>query len=460
MTTILYARQSSDRSGEAVAVERQITECRNFARARGLVIDEEIIDNDVSATSGIVRPGFERMLTSEPTAIIAWHQDRLFRLGRDLERLIDLEIPINTVTSGFLDLSYPAGRAVARTVAVWSQYEGEQKGVRQQAANRQRAAAGVWQFSNRPYGYERQNGVVVIVESEAAIIQEALTRYLAGETQYSIVADLNRRKVPTLKGGTWTASQLRDRLTNPAYTGLRYYKGQLMGEGNWPAIIPREQWTRFTVSRASRSRAHSWSNRTKYLLSGLAICGVCGANMFARPEYGRKLLPDGTKPVRMTYQCTAAWCVSRGLELVDDLVTRTILARLSLEDARQILTPRLKTAPLLAELDDLRQRHAGLAELVAEGLLTVESVREQSPPLQARIGQLEVKLFAAEGGSEFSELIAAEDISEHWHTLMVRAQRRVVSALLTVTIHRQKSTRTFDPRAIQIEWVQSPDLAV
>lgn len=44
-------------------------------------------DNDISATNGKGRPDFEAMLAARPTAIVTWHQDRLLRLTRDLERM-------------------------------------------------------------------------------------------------------------------------------------------------------------------------------------------------------------------------------------------------------------------------------------------------------------------------------------------------------------------------------------
>jgi hypothetical protein len=113
-----------------------------LAKRLGLHVSRLYTDNDISATNGRVRPEFQRMLRDRPAAIVAWHQDRLLRLTSDLEKVIDLGVNVHFVTAGMLDLSTPAGRAVARTVAAWSQYEGEQKSLRQQSANLQRAERG------------------------------------------------------------------------------------------------------------------------------------------------------------------------------------------------------------------------------------------------------------------------------------------------------------------------------
>lgn len=189
MDCVIYTRVSLDRTGEALAVARQEKECRALAKTLGLTVTHVYSDNDISATSGKVRPDFEAMLKANPPAIIAWHQDRLLRLTRDLERVIALNVPVYTVTAGTLDLTTPAGRAVARTVAAWSQYEGEQKATRQVAANVQRAANGVHN-GRVGYGYRREGSAMVLHDEEAATIREAVQGVLDGDSLRSICKGL------------------------------------------------------------------------------------------------------------------------------------------------------------------------------------------------------------------------------------------------------------------------------
>lgn len=118
---VIYVRMSQDRTGEELGVARHEQECKALAARLGLEVDQVYSENDQSATSGTRRPAFEAMLEARPHSIIAWHQDRLLRLTKDLERVIDLGIPVYFVTSAEngLDLASPAGRAVARTVSAW-----------------------------------------------------------------------------------------------------------------------------------------------------------------------------------------------------------------------------------------------------------------------------------------------------------------------------------------------------
>jgi len=455
--TVIYVRQSLDRDGRGAAVDRQLSECRTLAKRHKLKVASEYVDNDVSASKG-TRPAFTQLLAAikrgEVSTILVWHTDRLYRRVRDLVDIVEMAekhaLKIMTVKAGDLDLATPAGRMLAGMLGHAARYEVEQKGARQVAANVQRAKAGHWQFSNRPYGYDRIDGKVQIVEHEAAIIREAFDRYLAGETYYAIMDDLNQRGVPTLTGKAWTITQLRERLKNPAYAGIRTYKGEVVAEGDWEPIVSRETWERFNTTKTRRKTRHDWSNKTKYLMSGLAVCGVCGGRMMARPEYRRK---GGVRVTRMTYACTTGWCVSRDLDAVDEVVQAVVIARLSQPDALKMLTPKTDIGPLVTQSQELRQRRDDLAALLADGTLTATAVREQSGKLQKQLDALQERISHAEGGSQLTALVMAESIEDHWHNRLTFAQRRaIITALMTVTINKQANTRRFDPEDIVIEW--------
>ena len=290
-----------------------------------------------------------------------------------------------------------------------------------------------------------------VVELEAAIIREAYDRYLAGDTYYAIVGDLNARAVPTIGGKPWTITQLRERLKNPAYAGIRTYKGDVVAQGDWEPIITADVWERFNTTKTRRKTRHDWPNKTKYLLSGLALCGVCGARMLARPEYQRR--KDAPSVTVMTYQCTTGWCVSRNLERVDTLVQAVLIERLSRSDANALLTPDIDLTPLVNESQELRLRRDDLAALLAEGVLTAAAVREQQAKLQKRSDVLQEQIIAAEGGSQLSTLVMADDVADHWHNYLTFTQKRaIIASLATISIRKQKNTRVFDPEDVVIEW--------
>lgn len=87
----VYARISSDPTGLALGVQRQLEDCRKLAADRGWTVGgAEYVDNDVSAFSGKVRPEYERMLADVRDglrdAVIVYNMDRLTRRPIELEQ--------------------------------------------------------------------------------------------------------------------------------------------------------------------------------------------------------------------------------------------------------------------------------------------------------------------------------------------------------------------------------------
>ena len=58
----IYARISSDQTGEGLGVARQLEDCRRLAADRGWTVAAEYVDNDISAYRGKTRPEYARML--------------------------------------------------------------------------------------------------------------------------------------------------------------------------------------------------------------------------------------------------------------------------------------------------------------------------------------------------------------------------------------------------------------
>ena len=90
----MYARISSDREGDNLAVSRQLADCEQLAGRRGWTVVERYVDSDISAYSGRRRPEYLRMLdeieAGAVEAVVVYHADRLHRHPRELEDFIDL----------------------------------------------------------------------------------------------------------------------------------------------------------------------------------------------------------------------------------------------------------------------------------------------------------------------------------------------------------------------------------
>ena len=60
----MYLRQSMDRTGQELAIDRQREDVMRYVTAMGWDVLGEFVDNDVSASSAKRRPDFERMMSA------------------------------------------------------------------------------------------------------------------------------------------------------------------------------------------------------------------------------------------------------------------------------------------------------------------------------------------------------------------------------------------------------------
>lgn len=468
---VIYVRMSQDRTGEELGVARHEADCRRLAAELGLTVERVYSDNDLSATDGRARPEFEAMLAARPQSIVTWHQDRLLRLTKDLERVIELECPVYMVQQGMLELATAAGRAVARTVAAWSQYEGEQKKIRQQSKNVQLAEHGHWQFSLRPYGYERVDGRIVQVAAEIEVLREGYRRVLAGESYRQVSLDWNRRGIRPLLGDSWKPARVQRMLENSHYGGVPSYGGEEveLAEGKsiqWEPVLTPRQWRDFVELKINRKRVRSWGVSPKYLMSGMLECGVCGGTMFTHHQDvmtrdvasrerwreswdtarrsawverhgGKDPLPtkaprfreDGTRVKRVMYVCFEDYCTSISGDAVDEVVRTAVLKVLADERITRALRPDDEVEPLLDEIADLQRRRDYVAELVVDGLMDKAKGKAKLEELVLKLDRANARLSAVRAESPLSDIRLAESIPERWDALPVLERRRIVSDL-------------------------------
>jgi site-specific DNA recombinase len=456
MPAVIYTRISLDRTGEALAVARQEQECRALAARMGLDVAAVYSDNDISATNGKVRPDFEAMLDAQPEAIIAWHQDRLLRLTRDLERVISLNVPVYTVTAGTLDLTTPAGRAVARTVAAWSQYEGEQKATRQVAANVQRAASGVHQ-GRVGYGYRREGAALVLDPAEAATIRLAVRRVLDGESLRAICKDLDAQRVPTPgRGERWNSTTLKQLLLRPSLAGLTVHRGQVVGRtpDDSPRVIDEDTHERIKAVLTHPSRRSGIPGRApKYLLGGIARCGRCDGVMARAPGRMTTTRAGGAKRQPPSYVCTECYRVRRKQSDVDALVEGIVVGRLQMPDAARLFAQGDPAALQEARdtIEALDARLSNAADLYATGDIDGAQLTRISERLRADRAQAAAALEAALPAAVPSNLVSGA-AADAWPALSMDSKRAVLAALVTITVMPSGSGKAFDPDTVRITW--------
>src|SRR5581483_1387782 len=211
----VYARISSDREGDNLAVSRQLADCEALAERKDWAITERYIDSDVSAYRGKLRPNYRRMLADielgHINAVVVYHADRLHRHPRELEDFIDLCQRMGTrlaTVSGDVDLATHEGQLIARIQGAVARKESDDKSRRIQRKHEELAQAGkVSGGGSRAYGYEADK--VTIRPDEAEVVRKLARRVLAGDSLKALARELNADGIPTAQGAQWTPMGIR-----------------------------------------------------------------------------------------------------------------------------------------------------------------------------------------------------------------------------------------------------------
>lgn len=374
--------------------------------------------------------------------------------------------------------------------AVDAEYESDKTSERRRRSARASADEG------RPHGrniygyfrvYDEHTRELLRVEphpDQAPVVVEAARRVLEGESFYTIARDFNARRVPTrqakrrppLEVEAWSPSIVKQMLRIPAYAGKRDYKGVIIGDGMWDALIPFEDWQQLQLIMGAPSRRGPRDHTAKYLLSTIARCGVCGAPLQSWRESLRGRLRNGADSDErppLYYFCPGVPGRPRGVErerwhasIRATFLEHTVLSQLFERMAR----PELFSPPETSD-EESRTHRASLLATIAENEEYLESVKAMAAKtlrLDLLIDQearIQPKLEAARRALRRSFpidpnidlLLNSDDRGKTWNALGVVEQRRVIRRVVTPVVHRlhggSKGTREGSSHRVEMIWL-------
>lgn len=444
----VYLRQSLDRTGEGLAVTRQREDCQKLCDQRGW---EPVFyeDNDTSATKG-KRPGYERLLgdigASVIGGVVAWDLDRLHRRPIELEHFMELadthKLALATVT-GDVDLSTDNGRLFARIKGAVARAEVERKSARQKRAARQSAESGGGWGGRRAFGYRG----LEIYEPEAAALRGAYSSILSGHSLYSVAVGWNEVGLLTTAGNMWTGSTVRQTLMNARNAGIRTYHGEEVGSGVWQPIVEEDVWRAVTNILSENSRRKG-SNGRKRLLTGILLCGRCGAAMSSGVAHGGESVP--------IYVCKSCLRNSRRLKPVDAFVVKLILAFMATPEGRKLRKPPTGDANRLREqIKALNDEIDGLGVELARKFLTLRQVKIATDELESQRDNAQKQLDTHIGISEVDELL--EDPAGVWRGWVLDRRRLAVRKIVELKLMPAGRGRPFHRDQLRYRWLVAED---
>ena len=143
-----------------------------------------------------------------------------------------------------------------------------------------------------PYGYEMQNGQIVICRAEAETVKHIFNQYLSGANLKEIAESLTGHRVEFLPGEYgWNKSRIKRMIEDSRYVGDQTY----------PSIIDVDTFREANSEKDSRRNyTVSMVTAENKLLISKVICGECGGRLFHRT--------DSTQKHRETWHCQRESC--------------------------------------------------------------------------------------------------------------------------------------------------------
>ncbi|MEU3667579.1 recombinase family protein [Streptomyces virginiae] len=483
---VIYARISQDRTGAHLGVDRQVEDCQSLADRMGWEVVETYVDNDISAYSGKKRPDYLRMLeelgAGLATEVLVWHSDRLHRSNIELEHYIDFSerhgVTTHTVQSGRLDLASPSGRMNARIVGAVARHESEHKAARVASARLQKAKAGKWGGGIRPFGWgvptgefrkkvDRKTGDEVevpvldmdqLVPEEAAAIEVGIDMILSGGSIKGWCRWLADKELTTTRGNPVGHVEARDMLMRARNAGIAVYRGEEIGPGSWTAIVPEEKHRAVVAVLMDPNRRTTPGAQPKWLGSLLYRCGrdECTTTVYVTQSGGARY---------PSYRCRTAHGGGRRADRVDEYVQDTVIARLSREDAADLLLPgpsAVNVAALQVEHEQIRRRLTDLAAMFGAGQIDMQQFAEGSDVARSQLEGVEQQMGRAAVKDPLVKLVGAKDVGKAWHALPLEEKRGVLRTLVTVTLTPPKlgplpGGGRFDYDAVKFSWLRGSD---
>lgn len=455
----IYCRISEDVARDGLGVARQEKDCRAEVARRGWSVQDVYVDNDKSAYNGKPRPAYGRMLQAVEAGladvVVVYHIDRMTRDQLVFEQFVKiaerLHVDVITVVQDF-DLGNSDGLLQARISAAFAAKASADTSRRVSRKMEELAESGKPHGGTRAFGYEL--GGMAVREGEAEIVREMSRRILRGETLASVTKWLQDTGVPTVNGGQWRTSTVKDSLCSGRIAGIREHRGKAVAEAAWPPIITGEEHQR--LRRILRDPARR-TNRTarSYLLHGLLRCWNCGQLLFAHPRSGRRryICKSGVD----FSGCGKPHIAADGAEAI---VAQAVLAVLQSPEFLRGAYGKKGPGPedtghVIAQIGEAEARLVDLSEMWAAGELETVEWRAARSKLEGTLKGLKQRLQQRTTDTVLFPYLNGEKLQHaDWTALPFDRKRAIVTALVdhVVVGPGQSGTQTVDPARLTIHW--------
>ncbi len=453
----IWIRVSTEDQAQGESPEHHEKRARYYAEAKGW---EVVRLYDLSAVSGkavMGHPQAEAMLDDiRAGRISGLIFSKLARLARNTKELLEFADYFQRYSADLIslaesiDTSTPAGRFFYTMIAAMAQWEREEIADRVKASVEVRAKLGKPLGGAAPYGYQWQDGELILEPDEAPIRRQMFELFLTHRRLKTVARTLTDAGHRTRRGANWSDSSVRRLLLDPIAKGKRRVNyTRSTGEGkrwefkpqdDWvwidvPAIVSEELWAEVVdiLETRKRERSRRPGKKVVYLFSGLTYC-ACGGTMYVPTgskkyvcgDCRNKIPIDALENVfqaKLSAFLASPDEVSEALSESDRVLAekRELLEALNRERSR-VATEMNKLYRLYLD-DELSSQGFGKRNRPLEERL--EGLSDEIPRLEAEIDVMTVRhLSSAEIVSE------AQDLYARWYDLSFDERRSIVETIV------------------------------
>ena len=435
MKVAFYSRVSSEKQDVDLSISAQLKSLREYAARSGHEVVKEYVDEAASGKT-TARPAFREMIAAARRSqkpfdlILVW---KYSRFARSREDSIVFKTMLRKNGVRVISISEPAedtptGKLLEAMIESLDEFYSANLGEEVTRGMRESASRGFYMSAVAPFGYskvkvkdgDKERPKLEIEIDQARIVTDIFNKALQGNGLLEIAKQLNKEGIAGPRGKGWLKSTIAKILTNEVYTGTLVWGrisihdlSPVRVENAWPVIIQKNTFDQVQLLMKDRAPVimHPKRVASRYLLSGLARCGLCGKALVGQDAKSGQFTyyVCGTLLKKGAGACPSRYLNSQRFEnLVIDKIKEHVLTTDNLTRLVHIVNEemdglsegyRQRMDGLTNEIADVDRRLERLYDAVETGKIQladlaprIQQLRQRREQLQAAKWELEQQL--------------------------------------------------------------------
>lgn len=442
-----YCRVSTDKEDQTNSLSGQIKYFTEYISSHSdWQMCEVYYDEGISGTSIKKRTSFNRMIQDASNRkmdlILTKEVSRFARNTVDTlsytRELKEMGIGVLFMTDN-IDTRDSDGELRLSIMASIAQEESRKTSERVKWGQKRRMEQGVV-FGRDMLGYFVKNGVLIINPDEVEVVKLIFHKFLVeGKGTHIIARELREAGIKPKRTKEWSNTVILRILRNEKYIGdlcqkktytpnylshsKKYNRGNedmVYIKDHHEAIVDRDTWdnTQAELSRRSPTNEQKTKHSNRYWCSGKIICGECGLRFVS---HTKKLKTNG---IHKAWRCYAAanhgtaktdsfgnnigcnnsavnervllFCVGYVMKQIKENKDAFIGEMFAEIKSIQETKTDIDTAPIYAKIENLNDKKRRAIDLVLDGTITREDLKQQTTYYDSEIKNLSQKIADAE----------------------------------------------------------------